>query len=126
MKGNTGDGSSKKLFELHAEVCKVFSSSTRLEILNLLRHGRMSVSELVAMTGLGQANISQHLSMMRSKGMLASGREGKNIYYRLANKKIIRAFDIIREVLAERLESGPVAAAEKQFRGQKGKTREAG
>ena len=40
---------------------------------------------------------------MKSKGIVISGRKGKNIYYRLTSPKIIRAFDIIREVLAERL-----------------------
>jgi len=42
---------------------------------------------------------------MKSKGIVASNRKGKNIYYKLTNPKIIRAFDIIREVLSERLRS---------------------
>jgi len=54
---------------------------------------------------LSQANISQHLSIMKSKGIVISDRKGKNIYYRLTNPKIIKAFDIIREVLSERLRS---------------------
>lgn len=48
-------------------------------------------------------NISQHLSIMKSKGIVTSDRKGKNIYYKLTNPKIIKAFDIIREVLSERL-----------------------
>ena len=93
----------KELYKIHAEVCKVFSNSTRLEILNLLRDKEMSVTELIEKTKLSQANISQHLSIMKSKGIVTSDRKGKNIYYKLTNPKIIKAFDIIREVLIERL-----------------------
>src|SRR3990167_6868091 len=93
----------KELYKIHAEMCKVFSNSTRLEILNLLRDKELSVTELIEKTNLSQANISQHLSIMKSKGIVTSSRNGKNIYYRLENKKIIDAFDIIREVLVEKL-----------------------
>ena len=93
----------KKLYEVHAEICKVFSNSTRLEILNLLRDKQLSVTELIEKTRLSQANISQHLSIMKSKDIVASDRKGKNVYYRLTNPKIIKAFDIIRDVLAEKL-----------------------
>ncbi|MBI2133427.1 winged helix-turn-helix transcriptional regulator [Candidatus Woesearchaeota archaeon] len=92
----------KGLFVLHAEICKVFSNPTRLEILNLLKK-ELSVTEMIQKTKLSQANISQHLSIMKSKGIVASRRNGKNIYYKLTNPKIIKAFDIIREVLSERL-----------------------
>jgi len=100
----------KELYELHAEICKVFSNPTRLEILNLLRDRRMSVTGLIEKTKLSQANISQHLSVMKSKGIVISDRKGKNIYYKLTNLKIIKAFDIIREILVERLkENGKIA-----------------
>ena len=93
----------RKLYEIHAEMCKVFSNSIRLEILNLLRDKELSVTELIEKTELSQANISQHLSIMKSKGIVVSNRNGKNVYYKLTNPKIIKAFDIIREVLAEKL-----------------------
>ena len=93
----------KGLYEIHAVMCKVFSNSTRLEILNLLRDKELSVTELIKKTKLSQANISQHLSIMKSKGIVVSNRNGKNIYYKLTNPKIIKAFDIIRDILAEKL-----------------------
>ncbi len=95
----------KELYKIHAEMCKVFSNSTRLEILNLLRGKELSVTELIEKTRLSQANISQHLSIMKSKDIVISNRKGKNIYYKLANQKIIKAFDIIREVLVEKLKN---------------------
>ena len=93
----------KELYKIHAEMCKVFSNPTRLEILNLLRDKEMSVTELIEKTKMSQANISQHLSIMKSKWIVISDRKGKNIYYRLTNPKIIKEFDIIKEVLSERL-----------------------
>ena len=94
----------KEIYKIHAEMCKIFSNPTRLEILNLLRDKEMSVTELIKMSKLSQVNVSQHLSIMKSKGIVVSQREGKMIYYKLSNPKIIKAFDIIREVLTERLE----------------------
>lgn len=93
----------KELYRIHAEMCKVFSNPTRIELLNILRDGEMSVTELVGKTGLSQANVSQHLSIMKSRGIVAPNRNGKNVYYRLTDPKIIKAFDIIKEVLAEKL-----------------------
>ena len=50
------------------------------------------------------ANVSQHLAVMRQKGILVTRREGVNVYYRIANPKVIEACDIMREVLIEQLE----------------------
>jgi len=102
----------KELYKLHAEMCKVFSNPIRLEILNLLRDRKMYVTELINKTELSQANISQHLSIMKSKGIVTSERDGKNIFYKLTNVRIIKAFDIIREVLSERLERNKNILAE--------------
>ena len=93
----------KEVYKIHAEICKIFSNPVRLEILNLLRDKELPVSELIEKTKLSQANISQHLSIMKSKDIVTSNRKGKNIYYKLTNPKIVVASDIIKEVLTERL-----------------------
>lgn len=93
-----------RLDELHAEMCKVFTHATRVGILNLLRHGERSVGELADDLGIPQPNVSQHLSVMRAAGVLVQRREGTTIHYRLADARVLRAFDIMREVLRERLE----------------------
>ena len=53
--------------------------------------------------GVAKANLSQHLSLMRQKGILATRREGTTIYYRLAIPHITEACEIMREVLLEAL-----------------------
>lgn len=92
-----------KLYELHAQMCQVFTSPKRLEVINLLRDKELSVGELTKMSRLPQANLSQHLSILRAEGIVKTRREGVMIYYSLANPGIIKAFDIIREMLLERL-----------------------
>lgn len=92
-----------KVFQLHAEICKTLSNSTRLMILNSLRDGEKSVSELAESIGVRQANISQHLAVLRQREIVTPRKQGANIYYSVANPKIINACDIIREVLMEQL-----------------------
>ncbi len=93
----------EKLYELHASMCRVFTSPKRLEILNLLRNKELSVGELAKLSGLRQANLSQHLAILREKGIVDTRKDGVTVYYSLANRKIIKAFDIIREMLLEKL-----------------------
>jgi len=94
----------KRIYELHADVCKVLSNARRLEILDALRDNEMTVGELTEQVGALKANISQHLTVMRQKGILVTRRDGVNIYYRIANPKVIQAFDLMREVLFEQLQ----------------------
>ncbi len=94
----------EKIFELHADVCKVFSNAKRLEVLNILRDKEMTASDMIGKIGLSKANLSQHMSILKSKGVVVSRREGVNIYYRISNSKIIQACDLMREVLLEQLQ----------------------
>jgi ArsR family transcriptional regulator len=95
-----------KLFVLHAEVCKSMANPTRLKILNALRHGEQSVEAMAKSLKLRKANLSQHLAVLRQRGIVATRREGLNIYYRCANPKMLKACEILREVLLEQLQEG--------------------
>ena len=88
----------------HAEMCKVFSHPTRLEILNVLRTNEMSVGELAKRLSLGMGNLSQHLSMMKERRILESRKTGNQVFYRVANLKMLKAFDLLREILMEQIE----------------------
>ncbi len=94
----------RELYRCHAEMCKVFSHPTRLEILNRLREQEMSVSELARRLELSIGNLSQHLNMMKQRRVLVSRKDGNNVYYRLANPKMLKAFDLIREILFEQMQ----------------------
>lgn len=93
----------EKMFQMHAEVCKSMASSTRLKIMNLLRDGEKSVEELKKRLGLPKANLSQHLSVLRQRRIVSTRRAGLNIYYKVTNPKMIKACDILRQVLLEQL-----------------------
>jgi ArsR family transcriptional regulator len=91
----------KNIYEYHANVCKVLANPKRLEILNFLRNNELTVTELVKSMKIPKANISQHLTIMKDTGILDSRRAGKNVFYKISNKKVIKAFDLMREVLIE-------------------------
>jgi len=94
----------ERVFELHAEMCKTLSNPVRLRIINELQDGEMTVGALAKVLGIRQAHLSQHLSILRQRGVLAARKEGVNVYYNIANPKIIKACNLIREVLTEHLQ----------------------
>lgn len=99
-----------EIFELHAEICKVFSNAKRLEILGILRDKEMTASELIERTDLNKANLSQHMNVFKTKGVVLTRRVGANVFYRISNPKIVQACDLMREVLLEQLqEKGHIA-----------------
>ena len=94
----------KEIFRLQAEVCKTLTNPKRLEIIHLLKDGEKSVGELTESLGLPKANVSQHLAALRTRGVVVARREGVNIYYRIANPKIVQACSLMREAMLEMLE----------------------
>ncbi len=102
----------KDFYALHSELCKTLSHPKRQEILDNLRKEEMSVTELAKATTISQANLSQHLSLLRAKGIVRARRVGINVYYSISNTKIIKAFDLISEVLREALLSQTEAVKE--------------
>ena len=93
----------KKIYMMHAEMCKVFTSPVRLEILDMLRDGKKTVTELVQLTGLNQSNISQHLQIMKDKGILGIEKKGNYVFYSIANPKISEAFGMMKEIMIDQL-----------------------
>ena len=92
------------LFDLHADVCKTLSSPARLRIIDALRDGELSAGEICAVVGARKANVSQHLAVMRERGIVEARRSGTNVFYRLTNPKVVQAFQLMREVLVEQME----------------------
>lgn len=101
-----------RLFELHAEVCKTLSNPVRLRIISELQDGERTVGAMAKKLGVRQAHLSQHLSVLRQRGVVKTRREGPNIYYSISNHKIIEACSLIREVLLEQLQKDQSVVAE--------------
>lgn len=85
-------------------MCKVFTNPARIRILSILREGERSVGELADALDVAQPTVSKHLTTMRDRGVLASRKEGATVWYRVANRKVLKAFDLIREALVEGLQ----------------------
>lgn len=100
---DTSSQDSARFWELQADICQIMANPKRLQILNLLKWGELSVGAMVASLGLPKANLSQHLSLMRQRGILATRRQGTAIYYRLATPDITEACEIMRQVLLDTL-----------------------
>ncbi|MBN1193262.1 MAG: helix-turn-helix transcriptional regulator [Coriobacteriia bacterium] len=88
---------------LHSELCKTLANAKRQMILNSLRSSELTVSQLQESTGIPQATLSQHLSLLRSRGVVRTRRMGSSVFYSIVNPKIIQAFDLITEVMLETL-----------------------
>ena len=97
------DDSSEQLYSMHAQVCGALADPKRLRVINALRDGEMTVGDLARTIGLRQANLSQHLMLLRERGLVTSRRHGLNVYYALSSPKIVEACELMREVLAEHL-----------------------
>ncbi len=93
----------EEINHLHAEICGGLADPKRIAILYAVAEKPQSVSELTAMLGMPQATVSRNLKILRDRGMVAARRQGANIFYSLGDKRIIRALDLLREVLAENL-----------------------
>ena len=89
----------QKIIALEEETLKVLANHKRLEILQLLRHSRLSVNEMVNMMGLSQPNLSQHLTLLRHYGLVKVEREGQKAYYSLPDNKITKAVEMIYQFL---------------------------
>jgi DNA-binding transcriptional ArsR family regulator len=100
-----------ELDRLHASICKGLADPKRLLIINTLREGPMSVSEICDDLDLPQSNVSQHLAILRDKGLVVSKRDGQFVYYSLSSQKIVEAMDLLREVMADQFNTSVVTAA---------------
>jgi len=92
-----------ELFKMQAEICKTLSDPKRLMLVHELRDGELSVGQLGTRLELPQANVSQHLAILRKRGIVSTRREGTTVYYSLASRKIGEACDMVRSVLSEQL-----------------------
>ncbi|HLB29391.1 MAG TPA: metalloregulator ArsR/SmtB family transcription factor [Dehalococcoidia bacterium] len=112
------EDSENRLYQRHAEMCKVFASPTRLAIINSLREGELNVGDLAKRLRVAKANLSQHLAVMRGQGILVTRKDGNHVFYRVANPKLLQACDLLREILIEqiRAESALVGSARRSRR----------
>lgn len=100
-----------EIHELHARICKALADPKRLLIIHELRDGPRSVGDLAAALNLSQPNASQHLALLRDRGVVRSTRRQSQVYYELTSPKILEAIDLLRAFMAEQFGSVALTGA---------------
>lgn len=90
-----------KTFYLKAKLFRGFSDPSRLSILEALRSGPRTVSEIVHSTALSQSNVSNHLSCLRDCGLVVGVQQGRFVRYRLSDPRVDALLDTADELLAD-------------------------
>ncbi len=91
------------LYRMQADLCQTLADPTRLELLSLLGEGPKAVKDLVEQLGQRQAKVSQHLALLRQRGIVRAERLGNQVHYSLADTRILEACHITREILLQQL-----------------------
>ena len=84
--------------ERYAAVGRALADPKRLCVLESLAIGELSVSDLSTRVGCQVPNMSQHLSVLRSAGLVTARRDGSTVYYRLADPKVLEACQLLQSL----------------------------
>lgn len=90
--------SREKDIEQASRSLKAISHPLRLKILCVLGNNEVSVQDIVDVVGTSQSNISQHLAILRDKGVLSARKEANKVFYRVADSRTLKLIDMMREV----------------------------
>jgi DNA-binding transcriptional ArsR family regulator len=96
----------EELYEKRAGICKAFANPIRLKILDLVAQRARPVSELHQRLGISEANLSQHLAVLRGAGVIATRRTGKQVHCYLAIPEVKQACALISNVLRAQVKNG--------------------
>lgn len=96
----------EELYERRAGICKAFANPVRLKILDLVAQRSRPVSELHERLGISEANLSQHLAVLRGAGVIATRRTGKQVHCYLAIPEVKQACTLISDVLRAQVKNG--------------------
>jgi ArsR family transcriptional regulator, virulence genes transcriptional regulator len=92
-----------ELVELTSSLCKALNDPKRLMVLYALAEGPRSVGALAAAIDASHANVSQHLAMLRDRGLVDTARRGNRVIYSLRDPAVLEAVELLRGVLAREL-----------------------
>ena len=86
---------------LQAKLFRGFADPSRLSIMETLRAGEMTVTEIVEATELGQSNISNHLACLRDCGLVTAEQDGRYVRYRLSDPRVEKLLALADELLGD-------------------------
>lgn len=79
-----------------AEIFQALAHPTRIALVEQLRNGELPAGQLIARLGLEQANASQHLAVLRARGIVMNRKAGNQVFYSLRNPLLGKVLDIMR------------------------------
>jgi ArsR family transcriptional regulator len=85
------------LREYKADVFQALANPTRLAILEVLRDGELAAGAIQERLGIEQANLSQHLAILRSRQIVSHRKEGNQVIYSFRNKVLLKVLDLMRQ-----------------------------
>ena len=85
------------LWEYKASVFHALAHPTRIAVLEVLREGEISAGAIQERLGVEQANLSQHLAILRSRQIVSGRKEGTQVFYSLRHKVLIKVLDLMRQ-----------------------------
>ena len=92
------------LQDFKAELFRALANPVRIRILEVLREsGSLTVGEIQQRVGIESSNVSQHLSILRSHGLVITRREGTSIWYSVAAPDLYKLLDVARAIFEKRL-----------------------
>lgn len=95
----------RETLKLISDRFKTLAEPMRLELLHSLKEGEKTVSELVAETGAGQANVSKHLGLLHRHGWVERRKNGLNVYYRISDPMVFQLCELVCSSIDAELES---------------------
>jgi len=93
----------QEVSQLEAHLCQALADPTRILILYALNERPRNVTELAHALGISQPTASRHLKILHDRDLVLKARHGTAIIYKLADQRLIRALDILRAVLKDRI-----------------------
>jgi DNA-binding transcriptional ArsR family regulator len=88
-----------------ADIFQALAHPTRIAIIELLANGELSAGELIAELGMEQANISQHLAVLRAKQLVVNRKVGNQVFYAVRDPIIIKVLALMRRYFQKNLKS---------------------
>jgi DNA-binding transcriptional ArsR family regulator len=103
MKSTSVSPLPQEAYSKNANIYKILANPKRLEVLNILKGGEAGVEDLLRITGLTKANLSQHLALLRHNGLVRTRREGLNVFYTIVDARIVEPCKILHQLRSKQL-----------------------
>ena len=100
-----------RAYKWQARVAKALAHPTRIAILEMLRRGEICVCEMSPELGASQANVSQHLAVLRDSNLVIARRDGTRMMYRVTDERVFRVLDLMGSIAHDQLDAARQALA---------------